>query len=264
MAAPLPFGRTGWTSASTACVVSCWALHGASCGVVLTSSQVLPLALHQVGVRANSCSLFHCDHVESLLPTPGCLSLGLCQNFILDFDTSSYFRARSNKCLICICTAPLGWNAWSINTAFALPVDAGHHTQCVFLPLLLHRSLCLSSLSCTAKLPLFTYILKVTLQRNCFLKIMRNEPSQKLENETLFLLWCPREISSAVNWKGCSCCLCDHSALTPRSDCRWISDMLSRGLKVLLHVCKTGWGGQETFFPCLPWFLPTQKMWAHP
>lgn len=200
-----------------------------------------------------------------LLPTPGCLSLGSCQNFILDFDTSSYFRARSNKCLICICTAPLGWNAWSFNNAFALPVDAGHHTQCVFLPLLLHRSLCLSSLSCTAKLPLFTYILKVTLQRNCFLKIMRNEPSQKLENETLFLLWCPREISSAVNWKGCSCCLCDHSALTPRSDCRWILDMLSRGLKVLLHMRKTGWGGQETFFfPCLPWFLPTQKMWAHP
>lgn len=56
---------------------------------------------------------------------------------------------------------------------------------------------------------------------------------------------------SAVNWKGCSCCLCDRSALTPRSDCRWISGMLSRGLKVLLHVCKTGWGGQETFLPPL-------------
>lgn len=108
-------------------------------------------------------------------PSSSSPAFGSCHNFILNFDTSSHFQAKPNKRLICICMAlkaemsaqlmmPL--SARTPDTALGgISASAAPQTPvCIF--------------STAATLP----TLRATLSSNYFVKIIRNEPNQMLEN----------------------------------------------------------------------------------
>lgn len=164
--------------------------------VVLTSSHVL-LWHYTRWMSTQTAAASFSVTVQYSAPSSS-LSFESCQNFILNFDTGCRFQAKSK-----VLSASAGlFLAEMSDQLMMLFFCQWHQPPCmVGFPD-----------SAASQIPVPT--LRATLRSNCFLKVQRDEQTQRLVNEiNQFLLRFSREILSGIDGKSGSWTLRDCPAL---------------------------------------------------